>query len=156
MKRLISSIIAYSVMAMAAFSLSGQDKDHDWKERMMNEKIAFFTTEIGLTPAEGQAFWPVYNQVNEERDKAMREIFRTYKALSQAVEDGKGAKEVEKLLDEYLNAQQKQRDIDSKAAGKYEKVLPIEKVAKVYLAEERFRRQQIHRLHRGGSQKNQR
>ena len=61
-----------------------------------------------------------------------------------------------KLLDEYLNAQQKQRDIDSKAAGKYEKVLPIEKVAKVYLAEERFRRQQIHRLHRGGSQKNQR
>lgn len=143
-------------MAMAAFSLSGQDKDHDWKERMMNEKIAFFTTEIGLTPAEGQAFWPVYNQVNEERDKAMREIFRTYKALSQAVEDGKGAKEVEKLLDEYLNAQQKQRDIDSKAADKYEKVLPIEKVAKVYLAEERFRRQQIHRLHRGGSQKNQR
>lgn len=156
MKRLISSIIAYSVMAMAAFSLSGQDKDDDWKERMMNEKIAFFTTEIGLTPTEGQAFWPVYNQVNEERDKAMREIFRTYKALSQAVEDGKGAKEVEKLLDEYLNAQQKQRDIDSKAAGKYEKVLPIEKVAKVYLAEERFRRQQIHRLHRGGSQKNQR
>lgn len=149
-------MIACLVMTAAAFSLSGQDRNHDWKERLMNEKIAFFTTEIGLTPAEGQAFWPVYNQVNEERDKAMRNVFRAYRALSNAVEENKGTREIEKLLNEYLNAQQKQREIDNKAADRYEKVLPVEKVAKLYLAEERFRRQQIHKLHRGGPQKEQR
>jgi hypothetical protein len=29
------------------------------------------------------------------------------------------------------------------------KVLPVDKVAKLYLAEERFRRHQIHKLHNG-------
>ena len=74
--------------------------------------------------------------------------------MSKALEEGKSSKELEKLLDAYLDAQQAQREIDEKASDKFMKVLPVEKVAKLYMAEERFRRRQIHRLNHGNHQKN--
>ena len=52
----------------------------------MSEKIAFLTTAIGLTPGEAQAFWPVYNQMWEERGKAQFNVMKAYKALEAAVD----------------------------------------------------------------------
>ena len=119
---------------------------------MMSEKIAFLTNEMGITPEESQTFWPVYNQLNKEKDESMRKVFESYRRLSEAVEAGKTGKEVEKLLDAYLDAQKSSRDIENDMAEKLMKVLPVEKVAKLYLAEERFRRHQIHKLHEGKKQ----
>lgn len=114
---------------------------------MMSEKIAFLTTEIGLTPEEGQTFWPVYNQISQEKDAAMRETFRMYKKLEEAIEAGRPEKELKVLLDEYLKAQDKSRNIEKGANEKLSKVLSVEKIAKLYIAEEHFRRHQIHKLH---------
>ena len=103
--------------------------------------------ELGITPKEAQVFWPVYNQVEKERDEAVRKVFQTFKEMEDAVAAGKSEKEVSKLLNNYLDALEKQGDLESKAAEKYAKVLPMEKVAKLYVGEEKFRRQQIRRLH---------
>lgn len=135
-------------------SVCAQNSKEDWKQKFMNEKIAFLTTEIGITPTEGQAFWPVYNQIQNEKDDAMRNVFKSYRMMAKAIEEGKSSKEIEKLLNAYLDAQQAQREIDDKASDKFMKVLPVEKVAKLYMAEERFRRKQIHRLNHGTHQKN--
>ena len=99
------------------------------------------------TPEEAQAFWPVYNEVNKRSDEAMHKVFGTFKALEQALNDGKSEKEVQKLLDEYLKALDMQKEANKEAADKYKKVLPAEKVARLYVGEERFRRQHIRRLH---------
>ncbi len=138
----------------SVLSVCAQNSKEDWRQKFMNEKIAFLTTEIGITPTEGLAFWPVYNQVQKDKDEAMRNVFKAYKAMSKAIEEGKSSKEIEKLLDAYLDAQQAQREIDDKASDKFMKVLSVEKVAKLYIAEERFRRKQIHRLNHGSHQKN--
>ena len=69
--------------------------------------------------------------------------------LAEAV-DGNRTKEVPGLLDTYLSAIKAKDRVDNSCAEKYRKVLPDEKVAKLYVAEERFRRQQIHKLHHGG------
>lgn len=124
-------------------------RDNGWKERIMSEKIAFLTTEIGITPKEAQNFWPVYNQINEERDKIMNEIFRSYKDLMDAVEGGKDETEIKKYLNVYLNAQKKIRKLDDETPLRYKKVLSQEKIARLYIAEEKFRRNQIHRLNHG-------
>ena len=126
---------------------AGNNSQGDWKQRIMSEKIAFLTMELGITPKEAQAFWPVYNQVEQERDEAVRKVFQTFKEMEDAVAAGKSEKEVSKLLNNYLDALEKQGDIESKAAEKYAKVLPMEKVAKLYVGEEKFRRQQIRRHH---------
>ncbi len=139
---------------IALFSLNCQAKcdcqnKEEWKQKMMSEKIAFLTTEMGITPEESQIFWPVYNQLNKEKDEAMHNVFESYRKLSAAVEDGKSGKEIEKLLNAYLDAQKKSREIEDAMPEKLMKVLPADKVARFYLAEERFRRHQIHKLHDG-------
>ena len=72
--RLFSTIAAIFVMASFAGgnAYAQPGPQEDWKEKMQSVKIAFLTTEIGLTPTEAQNFWPIYNSVSEELDKAMR------------------------------------------------------------------------------------
>lgn len=136
--------------AIAVFSISGyaQPKhDDSWKERIMNEKIAFFTTEMQLTPEEAQAFWPVYNAAWEKIDNAHCKTMRTYKDLSTAIKDGKNESEVAKHLDSYRNAISEKNKVEESLYDEYRKVLPPVKVARLYVAEEKFRRQQIQKLH---------
>lgn len=152
MKRFTILILACIISAV---SLPAQEKKNDWKEKMMNEKIAFLTTEIGLTPEEAQVFWPIYNQIHKEKDEAMFKVFKAFKELTVATKEERSKKEIEKLLDAYFDAQQDQREVDEKVPAKFMKALPVEKVAKLYIAEEKFRRRQIHKLNHGNHQKNQ-
>lgn len=146
MKRFIILSFFLSTLLFTSAN-AGNNSQGDWKQRIMSGKIAFLTMELGITPKEAQAFWPVYNQVEQERDEAVRKVFQTFKEMEDAVAAGKSEKEVSKLLNNYLDALEKQGDIESKAAEKYAKVLPMEKVAKLYVGEEKFRRQQIRRLY---------
>lgn len=141
-------MISALMLLCAGFSaVAGCRCDGDWKEKMMSEKVAFLTVEMDITPEEAQVFWPVYNKVNGERDAAMHEVFSAFKALEDALEAGKPEKEISELLDKYLKAQEKQREIDRKVTQQYKAVLPVEKVAKLYVGEEKFRRQHIRKLH---------
>lgn len=139
-------IIAALVLICAAISAGASEKG-DWKQKMMSEKIAFLTVELNLTPEEAQAFWPVYNQICAEFDTVMGEIFKAQRAMSKAIGENKSEAEISALLDRYLSAQQKQREINASMAERYRKVLPESKVAKLYISEEKFRRQCIHRMH---------
>ena len=119
----------------------------DWKEKMMSERVAFLTMEMNLTPEEAQVFWPVYNQINGEKDEAIHNVFKAYKALDEAIKTEKSEKEISRLLDAYLSAKAAQSEFEKKADEQFRKVLPVSKVAKLYLGEEKFRRQHIRKLH---------
>ena len=150
MKKIIYIVTASVLILTSAISAFAEERFQDnWKEKIMSEKIAFLTMEMGITPEEAQVFWPVYNQVDKERDEAIRRVFRSYKDVEDAVAAGKGEKELNKLLDEYLAALKAQGEVEQKAYKEYAKVLPVEKLAKLYVAEEKFRRQHIRKLHGG-------
>ena len=150
MKRITTIFAALAAMIYLCSAADARTSwGDDWKEKLMAEKIAFLTLEVGLTPEEAQVFWPVYNQVEKEKDEAMFGVIRAYKEMSKAIDEKKGEKEVSALLDKYLEAQKKVNEIENGIAAKYKAVLPVEKVAKLYVAEEKFRRQQIRKLHDG-------
>lgn len=150
MKRtFILSFVLALILGTTAVSAS-DNHQNDWKQKMMSEKIAFLTMEMGITPEEAQAFWPVYNQVDKKRDEAMRKVFKSFKALEDAVSDGKSEKELDRLLENYLDALEEQGEMEKDAYEDYAKVLPVEKLAKLYVGEEKFRRQHIRKLHAGG------
>ena len=153
MKKIITSIIMAGLLV--GFTLNAATHKgcgNDWKEKMASEKIAFLTMELDLTPEEAQIFWPVYNQVEKEKDAAFENVIKAYKVLSAAVEEGKSEKETSAALESYLDAQEKLRVIEDGAPEKLMKALPAGKVAKLYVAEEKFRRQHIRKL-RGGEGK---
>lgn len=146
MKR-IFIIAAAAIISGIGFTANAHHAhESDWKEKLQSEKIAFLTLEMDITPQEAQSFWPVYNMVEKEKDAAFLEVITTHKALTAAVESGK-TDEISTALENYLLAQNKMREADSNAAEEYKKVLPVEKVAKLYVSEEKFRRQHIRKLH---------
>lgn len=117
---------------------------HNWGARMKSEKIGFLTSEMGLTPEEAQVFWPIYNKAEQEKMAAMTETFKAYGAVQEGIKSN--SQDLQKLLNAYLEANGKINEIEKKYVGEYTKVIPAEKVAKLYVAEERFRREQINRL----------
>ena len=69
MKKIIYIVTASVLILTSAISAFAEERFQDnWKEKIMSEKIAFLTMEMGITPEEAQVFWPVYNQVDKERD----------------------------------------------------------------------------------------
>lgn len=149
MTRHFLTIIAALFFCIPA-AFSQDNRNCDWKEKMKAEKIAFLTSEMSLTSEEAQVFWPVYNAKWEEKDKAQRTVMEAYKAMNGAIRSGKPEKEISEKLDAYLAALDKQSGMAQRDAADYRKVLPEEKVAKLFLAEEKFRREQIHKLHHRG------
>lgn len=127
--------------------------DEGWKEKMISEKIAFLTMEMDITPEEAQAFWPIYNKIEKECDQARHDAFKAHKEMSEALEAGKSGKELAAILDRYVAAKVRQDEVDNGAAKAYMEVLPVEKVVRLYVAEEKFRRQYIHKLRHGSGEK---
>ena len=151
--------IRFFAAAMAAFTLlsisdmNAQDNRQSWHDRMMSEKIAFLTTELDITPEEAQVFWPVYNQLSQSRKESQKATMAAYKALTTALADSTATdQQIDKLLDEYLSAKQAQKEADKDDVKKFRKVLPSKKVAKLFVAEEKFRRQHIRSM-KGGPHK---
>lgn len=139
--------------ALAAFALlsitnvDAQSKKEGWQDKIKSEKIGFITVELNLTPEEAQVFWPVYNEIANKKAELQKQVRESYKALLKALnEEGTTDKEIDKLLDNYLAAKQAVKDAGKGEVDKYRKVLPSKKVAKLYVAEEKFRRQHIRNL----------
>ena len=142
--RLFTAVAAFAVISLTSILNAQPPKKGNWHEKMMADKIAFITMELNLTPEEAQVFWPVYNQVGAEKMKVQKAVHEAYSALKKALEDEAASdKDVDKLLDEYLAAKQAQADSSKEDLAKFRKVLSGKKVAKLYIAEEKFRRDKI-------------
>lgn len=146
MKRFSKYLI---VVVLALFSLTRTavfaHQEGDWQEKMRAERVAFLTTAMELTPAEAEKFWPVYNSMEAERRASFGKVMRTYKALSDGVAAGKTDRELEVLVNDYTTANKNSHSIEAKYTPQLVKVLSVSKVAKLFVAEEEFRRQQIGR-----------
>lgn len=150
MKKVFSLICALVLVGTAAFAQPGkggeQNQGNDWRERIRAAQVAFLTSELDLTESEAQSFWPVYNDVQRQR----REAFEAQQKAFMALQKGIDGNDVNKLLQDYMAATKKVDALTETAVERYKKVLPVKKVAKLLLAEEKFRHQQIGRLGQGG------
>lgn len=139
----------FIVVVLALFSLARTavfaHQEGDWQEKMRAERVAFLTTAMELTPAEAEKFWPVYNSMEAERRASFGKVMRAYKALSDGVAAGKTDKELEVLVNDYTTANKNSHSIEAKYTPQLIKILSVSKVAKLFVAEEEFRRQQIGR-----------
>ena len=122
------------------------ERGSGWMEKMKSARVAFLTNELDLSSKEAEAFWPVYNQAQEERDAAYKETRETYRALNAAIKEGKDEKSVSALLQAYLKASKVPAQLDEEYLPEFLKVLPATKVAKLYISEEKFRKMQFQNM----------
>lgn len=122
-----------------------EEKQNERKENIEAQKVAFITKKIDLTPEEAQQFWPVFNQYQgklQELRKKRRQDIKEAKENFEAMTD----KDVEQLVDDEIVFRQKELDIQKEFHSKFKTLLPIKKVAKLYQAEEQFKRYLLNEL----------
>lgn len=156
MMMLLAAVTAFAfsanVFAQDQQKQGREDRGAGWLEKVKAARVAFLTTELDLSAEEAQAFWPVYNQAQEEKDAAFKETRTAFKAMNAAIKDGKSDKEVAALLKAYLKAAKVPAELDEEYAPEFLKVLPAAKVAKLYASEEKFRKMQFQNMQGGRGQ----
>ena len=125
--------------------LSAQNKmDPKMIEVIKSKKVAFITENVGLTPQEGEKFWPVYNQLEKERYALMdrrREL--------EDKDDDKSVKNEDyyrKLAGEIVAIPMKESKLIEEYNAKFLSMLSAEKVVKLYRAERKFRSYLMHEM----------
>jgi hypothetical protein len=143
-----AAILAAFILSATAFAVppQTQGQKRDWREKLKAEKVAFLTTRMDLTPQEAEKFWPVYNQLEQENHKKFVNLLNSYRELERAIRENAGKAEIEKFLRAYSKAKDESASYEEANMKKYLEILPVEKVAKLYVGEEEFRRSQINRL----------
>ena len=157
MKKIKNLMIAFlSLISVVSFAQpGGRAPAGEKREQIESMKIAFLTRKLDLSSEEAQKFWPVYNQYQDEIDKnrdahrkEMKDVRDEFDSLSD--------KDVEKIVDSELAFRQSELDIMKKYNGQFKSVIPIKKVAKLYRAEEDFKRELLKKIQERGSNGNQR
>lgn len=141
------SLLLVSTIAFAQRGPGGGSPENK-KDRVEAMKIGFITDQLNLTPDEAKAFWPVYDQYQDELEKLRKERRKNLINTRQNIDEMSDA-EIEKAVDGEIAFRQAELDIVKKYHPQFKKVLPIRKVGRLYRAEEEFKRELINKLQDG-------
>lgn len=115
------------------------------QEQVKAAKIGFITRELNLSEEEAQKFWPVYNKFDNEREAHRRKMMALRLEANQDG-DAMTEKEAEAAVEQYLQLRQEEVDLEKRFYQSVKKVLPAEKVARLFQAEKRFQRELLRNL----------
>lgn len=117
--------------------LAQRQMDPKMIEIIKSKRVAFITDQVGLTSQEGEKFWPVYNQLEKERNLVM-----DHKRDLEESADDKSVKTEDfyrKLANEIVATHLKEGKLIEEYNVKFLSILPAEKVVKLYRSERKFR-----------------
>jgi len=103
-----------------------------------NQQKAFFTERAGLTEDEANAFFPIYNELQQKKRELNRETRRIMRQ-----EGGAATSEEQSLkaIDAIAETNIKIAELEKEYLQKFKKVLPASKILKIQNAEEQFNSQ---------------
>ncbi len=119
----------------------------DKYERIKALKTAYITEQLGLSPAEAERFWPVYNTF-ESKSQELRLRKNKGGDLNKGTEN-LTTEEANRLIEEYLSIEAAQLDNKKQKIQALRKVLSPQKIIGLRRAEDRFKHELLNRYHRG-------
>jgi hypothetical protein len=139
----MKQILMTSILLVLFGSLSAQPQQ-DRMGRLKAAKIGFITTELALTEAEAQVFWPLYNKYESDKEASRKKMRALRLDMSDAEEFTE--KEAEAFMVAYLAHRQEELDLEKAFYQSLREVLPGVKVAKLFRAERRFQREVLNSI----------
>ena len=152
MRRFIAILLALCALSLTSFAQWMPQNDSEQArrqgaERINAAKVAFFTQQLDLSVDEAQKFWPVYNEYNKEVEEVRNAIRMATMTMNNP---SMKADELRAALKSYSDSQKKEAQVTEQYINKLLKILPVEKVAKVFTTEEMFRMQLLYQFRQGG------
>jgi hypothetical protein len=123
MKKISIAILFLFAFAIAVMAQPGP-RGEKRQEKMEAFKIAFFTERLQLTPDESKAFWPLYNQFENERDD-LKDKFDLEDKKLELLSD----KEVEAAIMQHIEMEEQMVKLRRDYVRRFMEVLPVRKVA---------------------------
>lgn len=134
------------LIGATCFAQPGGDLKHkERQEYIHTQKIAFISTELALTTEEAEKFWPVYNEYDAKLE-ALRKERRGFAKELKGIDDLTGDKAYE-LTEKILATEKKESDLRLEYLSKFADVLGKKKAAKVFIAEDKFKRELLKNIH---------
>ncbi|MCB2377205.1 hypothetical protein LGH70_06400 [Hymenobacter sp. BT635] len=150
MKYLLRSVLALLLLLSvhrAGFAQGGR-RQGGRLSQLENAKIAYLTDKISLTQEQAQRFWPVYNEFSDKR----RDVARRMRQLRTENPDGLSDQQIKDNLTQALALRQNEVNLEKEYFDKFQKVLSIRQVSKLFIAERDFTKEVLKRVadRRGG------
>lgn len=159
MKKLMTAVIILIIAGSATMSLRAQGQGMGQgagqgamqgamqgdSEKLTAYKIAFFTRNLSLTPAEAEKFWPLYNDFSARKNKlqAERIMLMRYAAQNESnMSDDELTSTADKLVKSFVDESQMTVSFNENL----KKVLPPAKVIKLYQIENQYKQQLLREL----------
>lgn len=130
------------------------EKMKEKREQIKTMKVAFLTTELDLTSAEAEKFWPVYNAFE---DKQFELRHQKMGAFIKKIKDGSVNQMTEKEASTFLNQMESNDEeifmLRKKLTATLRNILPASKILKLKKSEEDFNRKLLHQYRDSGNKK---
>ena len=118
------------------------------REEIHTQKIAFISDQLDLTSEEAQEFWPIYNEYETEIG-AIRKKRKSYLKQLRDLDNLSGDKAYD-LMQSVFNTEKEESDIRIAYLQKFNGALGKKKAAQVFIAEEKFKRELLKKIHHEG------
>jgi hypothetical protein len=116
------------VKSQLVFSQTGKDK-------VEALRMAFINEHVGLSNAEAEKFWPVYNEYNDKIRAIRRNLRQSYRRMPENLSE----QEAEQLYTLFLQSKQAEADVHRQYNEKLKGIIGVKKLIKLHVAEEEFR-----------------
>lgn len=122
----------------------------DQREKIEAQRVAFITSELELTPAESENFWPIYNQyeANKKEENDLRD--RKDKNMTEA--------QAEEMISRVISHKESELENTKKLVQDLKGVIPPTKILKLFRADRKFKRKLLGEIanRRGGAERGRR
>lgn len=139
MKNLFIILIILSVSGQ----LFAQRPPKPADEKIQAVKVAVFTEELALTTKEAEKFWPLYN----EYEAKVKEINKESRRMSADLET-KSDKEIEAVMEKRFELKEQKISLEREYYKKFKKAIPLQKIAKIPMAQRKFKRRLVQEMRR--------
>lgn len=143
MKRIILNLLVLVFGVSAIYAQNTRPGFEKYMEKFKAEKVSYLTEKLDLSVEEAQKFWPLYNEYQDNRDKVIqsRRMEGRHGDIS-----GLSTEELEIMADKKVEDELKLAQMKMEFHKEVKEVLPIEKVLRLYRAENDFMNHMFNRL----------
>lgn len=147
MKRTMSlKLTSIAILALLAWSGTVNGQSEEQIKRFNEDRKAYFNKNLDLSDDEKEAFWPVYNDFSQRKLKVMEEERNTFR-YSHENAGNLSDKEINDILARILDYKKQIFELEQEYyKDKFPRVLPPEKVLKLYKVEWDFRKHLVRKL----------
>jgi Spy/CpxP family protein refolding chaperone len=149
------SRILLLLVILTSFSIYAQGERIKEKiEKIKSMKVAFLTTELDLTSAEAEKFWPIYNAYEDKQFELRHQKMGSF---IKKIKEGSVNSMTEKEANNFLNQMESNDEeifiLRKKLINSLRNILPAGKIIKLKKSEEDFNRKLLHQYRDGANKK---